>query len=65
MGQSETAVCNLVDVFALIVPPSAGDELQVQDFACVHGHGPVTLKVTQGIKRGIVEMADMVIVNKV
>lgn len=28
VGQSETAVCDLVDVFALIVPPSAGDELQ-------------------------------------
>ena len=45
MGQSEIAVCDMVDMFVLIIPPAAGDELQ-------------------GIKRGIVELADLVVVNK-
>src|SRR5712664_1961495 len=44
-GQSETAVADLVDMFLLILPPAAGDELQ-------------------GIKRGIIELADLVLVNK-
>jgi LAO/AO transport system kinase len=44
-GQSETAVADMTDMFILILPPSAGDELQ-------------------GIKRGIVEFADLVLVNK-
>ena len=29
VGQSETAVCDMVDMFVLIIPPAAGDELQV------------------------------------
>ena len=29
MGQSETAVCDMVDRFVLMTPPAAGDELQV------------------------------------
>ena len=45
VGQSEVAVADLVDVFALLLAPGAGDELQ-------------------GIKRGIVELADLVVVNK-
>ncbi len=45
VGQSETAVHNLVDFFLLLLQPGAGDELQ-------------------GIKRGIVELADMLVVNK-
>lgn len=45
VGQSEISVCDMVDAFALIVPPAAGDELQ-------------------GLKRGIVELADVVAVNK-
>ena len=44
VGQAETAVAELVDVFVLILPPAAGDELQ-------------------GIKRGVVELADLVLVN--
>jgi GTPase len=44
-GQAETAVAEMVDMFLLIVPPAAGDELQ-------------------GLKRGIVELADLVLVNK-
>ncbi len=44
-GQSETAVAGIVDMFLLILPPAAGDELQ-------------------GLKRGIVELADLVLVNK-
>ena len=31
VGQSETAVCNMVDMFVLLVPPAAGDELQVSE----------------------------------
>ena len=45
VGQSETAVADMVDCFMLLLAPGAGDELQ-------------------GIKRGIVELADLVIVNK-
>jgi len=45
VGQSETAVHGLVDLFILLVLATAGDELQ-------------------GIKRGIMEMADMVVINK-
>lgn len=45
VGQSETAVRHLVDMFLLLLLPGAGDELQ-------------------GIKRGIVEMADLLVVNK-
>ncbi len=45
VGQSETAVHAMVDMFILLVLAAAGDELQ-------------------GIKRGIMEMADLVIINK-
>ena len=45
VGQSETAVADMVDMFLLLLPPAGGDELQ-------------------GIKRGIVELADLVLVNK-
>ncbi|MFZ5914884.1 MAG: methylmalonyl Co-A mutase-associated GTPase MeaB [Pseudomonadota bacterium] len=45
VGQSETEVCGMVDMFVLLLSPGGGDELQ-------------------GIKRGIMELADLVIVNK-
>lgn len=45
IGQAETAVAEIVDMFVLILPPAGGDELQ-------------------GIKRGVVELADLVLVNK-
>ena len=45
VGQSETAVAQMVDLFMLLLPPAAGDELQ-------------------GIKKGIVELADLVAINK-
>jgi LAO/AO transport system kinase len=45
VGQSETAVADLVDLFILLIAPAGGDELQ-------------------GIKRGIVELADLLLVNK-
>jgi len=45
VGQSETAVHNMVDCFLLIMLAGAGDELQ-------------------GIKRGIMELADLVVINK-
>jgi len=45
VGQSETAVADMTDLFALLLLPGGGDELQ-------------------GIKRGIVERADLIIVNK-
>lgn len=45
VGQSETMVKNMVDLFLLLLLPNAGDELQ-------------------GIKRGIMEMADMVVIHK-
>ncbi|HEY4343778.1 MAG TPA: methylmalonyl Co-A mutase-associated GTPase MeaB [Parvibaculum sp.] len=45
VGQSETAVADMVDMFLLLLSPGGGDELQ-------------------GIKRGIMELADLVVVNK-
>ena len=45
VGQSETAVADLVDLFLLLLLPGGGDELQ-------------------GLKRGIMELADLVVVNK-
>ena len=45
VGQSETAVADMTDLFLLLLLPGGGDELQ-------------------GIKRGIVELADMIVVNK-
>ena len=45
VGQSETAVADMTDMFILMLLPGGGDELQ-------------------GIKRGIVELADLILVNK-
>ena len=45
VGQSETAVAEMCDLFMLLLAPAAGDELQ-------------------GIKKGIVELADLIVVNK-
>ena len=45
VGQSETMVAEMTDVFVLLIAPGGGDELQ-------------------GVKRGIMEMADLVLVNK-
>ena len=45
VGQSETAVADLVDMFVLLLMPAAGDELQ-------------------GLKKGIIELADLLVVTK-
>ena len=45
VGQSETVVAELSDVFLLLLAPAGGDELQ-------------------GVKRGIMEVADLIVVNK-
>lgn len=45
VGQSETAVAQMADVFLLLLAPAGGDELQ-------------------GVKRGIMEIADIILVNK-
>ncbi|MGL6210462.1 MAG: methylmalonyl Co-A mutase-associated GTPase MeaB [Paracoccaceae bacterium] len=45
VGQSETVVAELCDIFLLLLAPAGGDELQ-------------------GVKRGIMEMADLIVVNK-
>lgn len=45
VGQSETVVAELCDIFTLLLAPAGGDELQ-------------------GVKRGIMEMADLILVNK-
>ncbi len=45
VGQSETAVAEMVDFFLALMLPGAGDELQ-------------------GIKKGIIEIADMIAINK-
>lgn len=45
VGQSETVVAEMTDLFILLLAPAGGDELQ-------------------GVKRGIMEMADIILVNK-
>ena len=45
VGQSETMVADMSDIFLLLLAPAGGDELQ-------------------GVKRGIMEIADMILVNK-
>tara|TARA_Y100000590_G_scaffold309070_1_gene348956 strand:- start:1687 stop:2664 length:978 start_codon:yes stop_codon:yes gene_type:complete len=45
VGQSETEVSEMVDIFLVLLQPASGDELQ-------------------GIKKGIIEIADLLIVNK-
>ncbi len=45
VGQSETKVADMTDMFVLLLLPGGGDELQ-------------------GIKRGIMELADLVLINK-
>ena len=45
VGQGETEISQLCDLFLLLLNPGGGDDLQ-------------------GIKRGIVEMADLIVVNK-
>ncbi len=45
VGQSETVVSEMCDLFLLLLAPAGGDELQ-------------------GVKRGIMEIADLILVNK-
>ncbi|WXG57078.1 MAG: methylmalonyl Co-A mutase-associated GTPase MeaB [Candidatus Sedimenticola sp. (ex Thyasira tokunagai)] len=45
VGQSETAVAEMTDMFLLLLIPGGGDDLQ-------------------GIKRGIMELADLILMNK-
>jgi LAO/AO transport system ATPase len=45
VGQSETMVAEMTDLFVLLLAPAGGDELQ-------------------GVKRGIMEVADLILVNK-
>ncbi len=45
VGQSETTVADMVDIFMLLLAPAGGDELQ-------------------GIKRGVMELADLIVINK-
>ncbi len=45
VGQSETLVAGMSDIFVLLLAPGGGDELQ-------------------GVKRGIMEIADLILVNK-
>ncbi|CAN5343182.1 methylmalonyl Co-A mutase-associated GTPase MeaB [soil metagenome] len=45
VGQSETVVADMVDMFLVLLIPGGGDELQ-------------------GIKKGLIEIADMIVINK-
>src|SRR5690242_6580326 len=45
VGQSETAVAGMTDMFVLMQLPNAGDDLQA-------------------IKKGVMELADLVVINK-
>lgn len=45
VGQSETMVADMSDLFILLLAPAGGDELQ-------------------GVKRGIMEIADLIVINK-
>jgi LAO/AO transport system kinase len=45
VGQAETAIADMVDLFLLLIAPGGGDDLQ-------------------GIKRGVMELADVVLITK-
>ncbi len=45
VGQSETVVAEMVDIFLVLLIPGGGDELQ-------------------GIKKGLIEIADLIVINK-
>ncbi len=45
VGQSETVVADMVDIFLAVLIPGGGDELQ-------------------GIKKGLIELADLLVINK-
>ena len=45
VGQSETVVAEMVDIFVALLIPGGGDELQ-------------------GIKKGLIEIADLIVINK-
>lgn len=45
VGQSETTVADMVDIFVVLLLPGGGDDLQ-------------------GIKKGVIELADLVAINK-
>lgn len=45
VGQSETVVAEMVDIFIALLIPGGGDELQ-------------------GIKKGLIELADLIVINK-
>lgn len=45
VGQSETVVADMVDIFVALLIPGGGDELQ-------------------GIKKGLIEIADLIVINK-
>ncbi|HRD28645.1 MAG TPA: methylmalonyl Co-A mutase-associated GTPase MeaB [Caulobacter sp.] len=45
VGQSETVVADMVDMFVALLIPGGGDELQ-------------------GIKKGLIEIADLIVINK-
>ncbi len=45
VGQSETMVAEMTDIFAMVLAPHGGDDLQ-------------------GVKRGVMEAADLILVNK-
>ncbi|MGE5501995.1 MAG: methylmalonyl Co-A mutase-associated GTPase MeaB [Ignavibacteriales bacterium] len=45
VGQSETVVADMVDIFLALLIPGGGDELQ-------------------GIKKGLIELADIIVINK-
>ena len=66
--QSEVVIDSAVDMLILLVPPAGGDELQVRCYhagaACVSAMPGSLLVRVQGVKKGIMEVADMVVVNK-
>ena len=64
VGQSEIAVAGMVDMFVLLVPPAAGDELQVCEHVCLSVYKCVVDSTVQGMKKGIVELADLVVITK-
>ena len=50
MGQSETAVCDMTDMFVLLLPPAAGDELQVRGGMRGCGVGSIAVHVVQSVR---------------
>jgi len=76
VGQSEVLVSEISDMLLLLLHHAGGDSLQVRFYNMSHAFIPSVRRylscfpclkpstVQQGMKRGIVEAADLIVINK-